>query len=94
MQPAGRIGMQFEWDPQKATANERQHGVAFQEAATVFFNPLAFTFSNPDRSFDEDRYMTFVFSKLERLLVVSHTSREHRTRIISAPYNASGEEDL
>jgi hypothetical protein len=76
--------MQFEWDPKKAAANERKHGVAFQEAATVFSDPLAITFADPDHSFDENRYITFGFSRLDRLLVVSHTSREDRTRIIGA----------
>jgi uncharacterized DUF497 family protein len=76
--------MQFEWDQNKAAANRRKHGVAFQEAATVFSDPLAVTFADPDHSFDEERYITFGFSKLKRLLVVSHTSRGDRTRIISA----------
>ncbi len=76
--------MEFEWDPKKAAANERKHGVAFQEATTVFSDPLAITFADPDHSFDEDRYITFGFTRLERLLVVSHTSRGGRTRIINA----------
>jgi uncharacterized DUF497 family protein len=56
----------------------------FQEAASMFSNPMALTFADPDHSFDEDRDITFGFSILERLLVVSHTSRGERTRIISA----------
>jgi hypothetical protein len=76
--------MRFEWDPKKAAANKRRHGVTFQEAATVFSDPLAITFADPDHSLDEDRYMTFGFSRLDRLLVVSHTSREDGIRIISA----------
>jgi uncharacterized protein len=75
--------MQFEWDPKKAVTNERKHGVAFQEAATIFSDPMAITFADPDHSFDEERDITFSFSILERLLVVSHTSRGERTRIIS-----------
>ncbi len=68
----------------KAVKNKRKHGIAFEEAATVFSDPLAITFVDPDHSFDEDRYLTFGLSKLERLIVVSHTSRGDRTRIISA----------
>jgi uncharacterized protein len=76
--------MQFDWDPQKASANERKHGVTFQEAATVFGDAFAITFADPDHSFDEDRYLTFGLSRLGRLLVVSHTFRADRGRIISA----------
>ncbi|MGC8491432.1 MAG: BrnT family toxin [Syntrophobacteraceae bacterium] len=76
--------MQFEWNPEKAVKNKRKHGIAFEEASTVFADPLAITFVDPDHSFDEDRYLTFGLSKLERLLVVSHTSRGGLTRIISA----------
>ena len=76
--------MQFEWDPKKAAANERKQKVSFHEAATVFADPLAISFSDPDHSIDEDRYITFGSSRLARLLVVSHTPRGDRTRIISA----------
>lgn len=76
--------MQFEWDPKKAVANERKHGVTFQEATTIFSDPMALTFADPDHSVDEDRDITFGFSRLERLLVVSHTYRGERTRIIGA----------
>jgi uncharacterized DUF497 family protein len=76
--------MIFEWDPDKAAANERKHGVTFLEAATVFGDPLAITFGDPDHSVNEQRYLTFGLSRLGRLLIVSHTDREDRTRIISA----------
>jgi uncharacterized DUF497 family protein len=76
--------MKFEWDPKKAAANLRKHGVAFQEAATVFGDPLAITFQDPDHSEDEERQMTFGQSLQRRLIVVSHTKREDRTRIINA----------
>lgn len=76
--------MQFEWDPRKAVANERKYGVTFQEAATIFSDPMALTFPDPDHSFDEDRDIMFGISRLGRLLVVSHTSRGERTTIISA----------
>lgn len=76
--------MLFEWDSKKAAANERKHGVTFQEATTIFSDPMALTFADPDHSSDEDRDITFGFSRFERLLVVSHTARGLRTRIISA----------
>jgi hypothetical protein len=61
-----------------------KHGVSFQEAATVFNDPLAITYSDPDHSDEEDRFLTFGNSVNGRLLVVSHTDRNDRTRIISA----------
>ena len=76
--------MEFEWDPKKAGANAQHHGVTFQEAATLFEDPLAITFEDPDHSKDENRYITFGLSIQKRLLVVSHTERRDRTRIISA----------
>ena len=76
--------MRFEWDPKKAAANLKKHGVTFQEAATAFGDPLAITFQDPDHSESEDRQMTFGVSLQKRLIVVSHTQRKDRTRIISA----------
>jgi len=76
--------MEFEWDPKKATANVQKHDVTFQEAATLFGDPLAITFEDPDHSTDENRYITFGLSLQKRLIVVSHTERGGRTRIVSA----------
>lgn len=76
--------MEFEWESKKAGTNARKHGVTFQEAATVFGDPLAITFEDPDHSKEENRYITFGLSIRKRLLVVSHTERSDRTRIISA----------
>ena len=76
--------MRFEWDPKKAAKNLKKHGVAFQEAATVYGDPLAMTFPDPDHSEDEERHLTFGLSLQRRLLVVSHTQRGEQTRIISA----------
>jgi len=58
--------MEFEWDPRKAAANVRKHNVAFQEAATVFGDPLAITFEDPDHSMEENRYITFGLSLQNR----------------------------
>jgi hypothetical protein len=76
--------MRFEWDPRKAAANLRKHGVSFREAATVFGDPLAWTFSDPDHSESEDRQITIGTSQLGNRLVVAHTHREGAIRIISA----------
>jgi len=76
--------MEFEWDKEKSEANAKKHGVSFHEAATVFGDPLAITFQDPDHSIGEYRYITFGLSQFNRLLVVSHTERKGRTRIISA----------
>lgn len=76
--------MEFEWDTDKAARNRDKHGVSFEEAATVFGDPLAITYDDPDHSDVEDRYLTFGHSSQGILLVVSHTDRDERTRIISA----------
>ena len=89
--------MEFEWDQKKAAVNERKHRVSFHEAATVFGDPLALTFDDPDHSEGEYRLLTFGISRFNRLLVVSHTERKKRVRIISArevkPYERKIYED-
>lgn len=74
--------MVFEWDPEKANANERKHKVTFHEGAAIFGDPLALTFADPDHSENEERYITFGLSNSNRFLVVSHTQRGDKTRII------------
>lgn len=76
--------MEFEWDPAKAAANYRKHGVSFIDAATVFGDPLAYTFPDPDHSRGEARWITFGMSKGRLLLVIAHVERGYRIRIISA----------
>lgn len=76
--------MEFEWDDAKAESNEEKHGVTFAEAMTVFGDPLALTGYDPKHSEDEDRYLTMGTSESGRLLIVSHTDRDDRIRIISA----------
>ena len=76
--------MDFEWDPNKAEINLRKHGVSFAEAGTVFGDELAITVPNPDHSDDENRYITVGWSNRRRLLIVSHTDRDDKIRIISA----------
>ena len=76
--------MVFEWDGKKAVANEKKHHVSFKEAATVFGDPLAITFSDPDHSKGEHRFITFGMSMHGKLLLVAHTDQKDRIRIISA----------
>ncbi len=76
--------MEFEWDPDKSKANLKKHGISFHEASTVFGDPLALTFIDPDHSIGEHRFLTFGYSGLNQLLVVVHTERRGKTRIISA----------
>lgn len=76
--------MIYEWDPNKAKANRREHGVSFEEAATVFLDPLAITFPDPDHSDEEDREITIGLTTQHRGVFVSHCPRGIRTRIIGA----------
>lgn len=76
--------MRFDWDAAKAAANLRKHKVLFVEAASVFGDPLACTFTDPDHSTGERRWLTFGISRTGRLLVVSHADYDDHIRIISA----------
>ena len=76
--------MDFEWDDAKAESNERKHGVPFAEGETVFADPLSLTGYDPGHSDDEDRYITMGMSTEGRLLIVSHTDRGDKVRLISA----------
>ena len=76
--------MQFEWDPQKAARNVQDHGVSFEEAASVFGDPLAGTIPDPEHSTEEPRFITIGVTPAQRLIVVVHTDRADRIRIISA----------
>jgi uncharacterized DUF497 family protein len=74
----------YEWDTRKAAANLRKHRVAFTEAATVFLDPLAVTYQDPDHSETEHRYITVGESTRGGVILVSHLDRRDRIRIISA----------
>jgi uncharacterized DUF497 family protein len=76
--------MDFEWDDTKAESNERKHGVSFAEAMTIFADPLSLTGFDPGHSDDEDCYITMGTSATGRLLIVSHTDRGDKVRLISA----------
>ena len=76
--------MDFEWDRRKAEGNRRKHGVTFAEAMTVFDDRYAQTIDDPDHSDEELRWLTLGRSRLGRILIVAHTYRGDRTRIINA----------
>ena len=76
--------MEFEWDNNKAITNLQKHGVSFAEATTVFGDPLSTTFPDPDHSIDESRFITIGLSTGGKIIILSHTDREERIRIISA----------
>ena len=76
--------MELEWDEEKNVANVRKHSVSFEEAATVFGDPLSDTFDDPDHSAEESRFITIGTSEKGRLLMLAHTDREDRIRLISA----------
>jgi len=78
------VGYIFEWDGKKAESNARKHGVTFDEASTVFGDPLALLMPDPDHSLDEERYLVLGMSNQQRLLVVAFAEQPPRTRLISA----------
>ena len=83
--------LQFEWSVQKAKRNLKRHGVSFEEATTVFSDPLSLTITDPDHSEAERRFVDVGLSHRSRLLVVSYTERDARIRIISARIAAAAE---
>ena len=77
--------MKFEWDPAKAASNIRKHGVSFDEAVTVFKDPLAFIFDDEAHSEEEHREIIIGMSALRRMILVCFVERlENVVRIISA----------
>lgn len=78
------MALRFVWDLRKAAANERKHGVSFQEATTVFDDPLSVTIPDPDHSLDEQRFLLLGLSNRRRLIVAAHAERGDAIRIISA----------
>ncbi len=76
--------LEFEWDERKDKANQIKHGISFEEAATVFDDPLSLHFDDPDHSRGEERYIVIGLSNQSRLMFVSHTDRNNKIRLISA----------
>jgi len=79
-----RAGYIFEWDGKKAESTVRKHGLTFEEATTVFGDPLGLLMPDPDHSRGEERYLLLGMSTQQRLLVVAFAERALRTRLISA----------
>jgi len=76
--------MEFEWDSEKALANESKHGVSFFKACEVFDDEHSSTIPDPDHSQDENRYLIFGMSMDGKYLVVSYTERNDRIRLVSS----------
>lgn len=76
--------MEFEADPAKAAINVKKHKVSFEEAASVFGDPMAYTFADPDHSIGEVRWLTFGLSGMRRVLAVIYTERKGKIHLISA----------
>ena len=75
----------FEWDQRKAKSNIQKHNVSFEEAKTVFYNPLSKIFEDEEHSYKEKREIIIGYSSEERLIIVIFTERKQNTiRIISA----------
>ena len=83
--------MRFEWDEKKASRNLQKHNISFEEATTVFDDPLSETFPDPDHSHDEDRFIIIGASESGKILVIAHTDDEKIVRIISAREATYGE---
>ena len=76
--------MEFDNDPAKAALNLKKHKVSLEEAASVFGDPLAYTFADPDHSISEERWLLFGRSRMARVLAISDTNRSEKYRIINA----------
>lgn len=86
--------MEFEWSLEKAKVNSNKHGIDFTEAMTVFNDPQALTFHDPDHSNEEDRFLVFGFSNRNRLLTVAYTYRVNNIRLISARRSTAQEKEI
>lgn len=76
--------MIYEWDAKKAAASLKKHGISFEDAATVFLDAFALTYTDPDHSAEEQREITIGHTMKEQLVFVAHCERRGRLRIISA----------
>ena len=78
------MALEFEWDPLKSLQNIKKHGVSFREGMTAFADKLSYTISDPEHFFGEYRFLLLGYSSSDNLLVIAHTERGDRIRIISA----------
>jgi len=76
--------VEYEWDPEKDRINRQKHDITFSDASTVFLDPLHMTVLDVDHSIDEFRFRTIGYTATNRLVVVAHTDRDDRIRIITA----------
>ena len=83
--------MRFAWDQKKAASNLSKHGISFEEAVTVFGDPLSDTFPDPDHFLEEPRFVIIGSSESGKILVVAHTDDGELVRIISAREVTHGE---
>jgi len=83
--------MRFAWDEKKAASNLVKHGISFEEAQTVFGDPLSDTFPDPDHSLEEHRFIITGSAESGKILVVAHTDEGELVRIISAREATHGE---
>jgi len=85
----------FDWDPKKATSNSEKHGVSFEEAREVFYDPLHLSILDERFSHFKERWLTTGATERGGLLVVAHLyvveEQEERIRIVSARYATAGE---
>jgi uncharacterized DUF497 family protein len=87
------MALSFEWDRRKSRSNLRKHRVSFREAVTVFADPFSITIADPVHSSDEERQILIGATNTLRLLVVVHTERRDRIRIISARTATQAEQE-
>ena len=78
------MDIKFAWDEDKARSNEQKHGISFEEASTIFADPIAVIFDDPEHSDEESREIIMGYSNRRRILIVSFTHRDPTLRIISA----------
>ena len=83
--------MRIEWDPKKAASNEIKHGVSFEEAKSVFEDPLFVDFYDPQHSINEHRYIIIGESRRGRILIVAYSESKETVRLISARETTSNE---
>ena len=86
--------MNFVWDARKAGSNKKKHDVSFEEASTVFLDPLSITGADPDHSAGEERWLTFGVSTQGNLLTVAYHDEGETGRIISARSGTKSERKL
>ena len=85
------MSLRFGWDTRKAQSNKKKHGMTFEEASTIFGDPLSITIHDPAHSIDEDRFITIGTSVNDKFIVVVHTDHDDIIRIISARRAIRGE---